>query len=659
MTCFLPSRAEVLENWHWRNPLPQGNSLHNVVFGNGAYVAVGDFGTILTSSNGTNWQRRLSGVTDTLRDCVYGGGQYIVVGDFGTILTSTDLATWASQYAGTFHGLNGVTYGNGQFVAVGEHTGIYTSSDGTLWTQRASGDWDVLDVSYAQGTFVAVGGSSATVSTTALGFILSSTDGRSWTRRLFGAEGPITAVAYGGGTFAAVLGSEPYTGLIGWISTNGTQWQAYANPTGDHYSLASVAYGGDKWVAGGPYWPDTSLYRGSGEIYAFDDLSTWVEVATNATAVSGLAFANGQFVASSQGGTFLLSANGMTWANPLTEPVEFGFQDVKYLNGSFVGVSGNHVAFSVNGTVWTNNITVTNTEPAADLWSIAFGNGRYVGGGEYETLWTSLDGVNWTNPLPDLNLGHMSVAFGNGLFVALGGSGDVLTSPDGLNWTAPQSVASSYAWDTDLTFGDRRFVAVAQNFAGSSSDGANWTIVPVERSLHAVTWGKGMYIAVGDRTVAVSTNGLDWTYLFSGEFENFTDIAFGAGFFVAVAAPFYNEVFVESPIWISSDGIHWSRRSSGTSRPLSTIAFGNGTFVIGGGAILQSDPLVSLEFVAQPVPQLLLWGPVNRSYRVEFVDNVSTPNSWSTLTTVVAKECPVSISEILGSRRFYRAVLLP
>src|SRR5688572_11702440 len=82
--------AAPLEQWHWRSPLPQGNPLRSVAYGNGLYVAVGDLGTILTSTNGTNWSRQTSGTTSALRDCVYGAGTWVAVGDFGMVLTSLD-----------------------------------------------------------------------------------------------------------------------------------------------------------------------------------------------------------------------------------------------------------------------------------------------------------------------------------------------------------------------------------------------------------------------------------------------------------------------------------------------------------------------------------------------------------------------------------------
>jgi hypothetical protein len=43
------SSADPLDNWHWRNPLPQGNSLYGVTYGNGTFITVGGGGAILQS----------------------------------------------------------------------------------------------------------------------------------------------------------------------------------------------------------------------------------------------------------------------------------------------------------------------------------------------------------------------------------------------------------------------------------------------------------------------------------------------------------------------------------------------------------------------------------------------------------------------------------
>ena len=48
------ARSSALDNWHWRNPLPTGNGLWGVTYGNGLFVAVGESGTILTSPDGAS-----------------------------------------------------------------------------------------------------------------------------------------------------------------------------------------------------------------------------------------------------------------------------------------------------------------------------------------------------------------------------------------------------------------------------------------------------------------------------------------------------------------------------------------------------------------------------------------------------------------------------
>src|SRR6185295_117071 len=65
MACCLSLavQAASLENWHWRNPLPQGAGLRSVANGDGKFVAVGDAGAILTSIDGAAWTARHSGTS--------------------------------------------------------------------------------------------------------------------------------------------------------------------------------------------------------------------------------------------------------------------------------------------------------------------------------------------------------------------------------------------------------------------------------------------------------------------------------------------------------------------------------------------------------------------------------------------------------------------
>ena len=53
-----------LDNWHWRNPLPNGNpsfgphTLNSVIFANGIFVGAGDSGVVSISNDATNWTMR-------------------------------------------------------------------------------------------------------------------------------------------------------------------------------------------------------------------------------------------------------------------------------------------------------------------------------------------------------------------------------------------------------------------------------------------------------------------------------------------------------------------------------------------------------------------------------------------------------------------------
>ena len=73
------------------------------------------------------------------------------MGYSGTILTTSDGTTWTGRTSGISEYLGGVTYGNGLFVTVGYSETILTSSDGTSWDNRTSGTSNMLvGVTYSQ-----------------------------------------------------------------------------------------------------------------------------------------------------------------------------------------------------------------------------------------------------------------------------------------------------------------------------------------------------------------------------------------------------------------------------------------------------------------------------------------------------------------------------
>lgn len=72
-----------------------------------------------------------------LRDIIYANGIWIAVGDNGTIKTSSDYLNWTIRTTGTNNSLKGITYNSqdNTFTAVGDNNTIITSDDnGVTWT---------------------------------------------------------------------------------------------------------------------------------------------------------------------------------------------------------------------------------------------------------------------------------------------------------------------------------------------------------------------------------------------------------------------------------------------------------------------------------------------------------------------------------------------
>ena len=105
--------------------------LYGVTFGNNTFVAVGEKGTVRTSSdNGTSWDNGTYGTTRNLKEIAYGDQAFVTVGDYGTILYSSDNgATWDNAtWSGSDH-LTGVAYGNNTFIGVASENVIKSTDN--------------------------------------------------------------------------------------------------------------------------------------------------------------------------------------------------------------------------------------------------------------------------------------------------------------------------------------------------------------------------------------------------------------------------------------------------------------------------------------------------------------------------------------------------
>lgn len=591
---------DPLDGWTIRSPLPTGQALNGVSFGNGTFVAVGASGTILTSSNGTSWTSQTPSPAFLPLGVSFGNGIFVAVGASGKILTSSNGTVWTSGTSGTTKNLYAVSFGKNTFVAVGESGTILTSGDGMSWTGRTSGTIQQLQgVSFENGTsFVAVGFN---------GTILTSSDGTNWASR-----SPNGQALFGTGHFVAV-------GNVGaiWISSNnGVSWTS--STSGTTQTLNGVTYGNDTYVAVGNV----------GTILTSSNGTDWTTRTSGTTqGLKGVTYGNNTFVAVGGGGTILISSDGTSWTSPNSGTVAH-LLGVAYGNNTFVAVgNGAKILTSSDGTNWTSHNSVS-----IQLRSVSYGNNTFVVVGLSGTILVSSDGVNWTSCSSGTSEGLFGVSFENGTFVAVGTNGKILTSSDGTNWTTRASDTTVQL--NNVSYINGVFVAVGNSGKIlTSSDGASWTSQDpvVYLTLNGISYGSGTLVAVGTGgTLISSQDGTHW--------NNQSSIL---NLSVALYNVHYvNNIFVvtgaNGTILTSSDGTNWTSRTSSTTSTLWGVSYGDGSLVVVGesGSIIQAH--VPATATAPDAPTGVTAAVGNGQATVSFTAPTSNGGSAITGYTVTA-----------------------
>lgn len=277
---------------------------------------------------------------------------------------------------------------------------IGSNTAGTTWTGRTMpGPLPNIytDVTYGNGIFVSVGGTTSNLGAT-------SSDGVTWTSRTLPNSTDWFSVAYGNGLFLAMSGNS---NNISATSPDGINWTSRTLPASS--SWRSI-YGGSTWVA---------IRDNSNQAYTSSDAIAWTA---------------------------------------RTLPTTSFWRAITYGGGRFVTVAegpSTAAATSTDGISWS-----TGTLPSSqNWWAVAYGNGVFVAiATNSNSAATSTDGVNWNARTLPSTRNWYDIEFGNGLFVIVNfDTTDALTSPDGINWTAKTMPGAGYR---SLTYGGNTFVAV-------------------------------------------------------------------------------------------------------------------------------------------------------------------------------------------------------
>ena len=359
--------------------------------------------------------------------------------------------------------------------------------DSTIWVSKESNvDGELRDVHYANGLWVAAGGTADSGETTdsgepiGRGDITTSAYGTVWTGQMgVDDEGKLNAVDYGMLKWITV-------GTSGKIisSANGTTWASTTAPGGLDVVLNDVTYNG-RWIAVGSASNNDMPPSRVGYIAGSGIFNSWLPLEHTQANPLHAVLSNGRhsgppvpWVAVGASGLIATSTNGTNSDNnPLAAGVIWHAQTSGVTSNLVDGFFGNRlwvaasdkgdIITSGNGTTWAAQ-TITDSE----ITDIHYANGRWVAVGTDTSnnnglVVTSPDGTTWTKRTSNATSTLNAVHYDNTLWVAVGNGGVVVTSTNGTTWAAQRSNVTSNL--TDVHYATSRWVAVGADGAITTS----------------------------------------------------------------------------------------------------------------------------------------------------------------------------------------------
>lgn len=477
---------------------------NDIASGNGRHVYV-ENDTAFSSTDKVNWTSMKVGKDLGLAGVAFGNGTFAAVGRKGKIYLSPDGIFWKAKETATVQDLNAIIYVDDRFYIAGNggaffHSGplfTYSLEVGTLGMGKGGVQSYPAGIDCGNACFQHYDAITY-VTLTATPEEGSSFAG--WSGACNGKSPtclvPVESVRY---AIAHFDSDDPLD----------NSWTPKEVPTAEN--LRGVAGGNGALVAVG----DNGAI-----VVSTDGGATWVDRKVSLYyGLTGVTYGNQMFLAIGPDGTKATSPDGLTWA--VASPAEYQPQKaVVFGNGTFVvagGIGGSETAVfetSQDGQSWTET-----SVPAADVKSVTYGGGSFAAVGK-DFVMISSDGVTWTTQqLQAENCSSTSlesITYGNSLFVAVGYgyvSGDnypgiIFTSPDGVVWTQRSSGVDmplthvSYGGGTFLAFGEGR-VILGSGKGGlviGSKDGISWEAkLPLEGPpLAGATFADGAFTAVGE-----------------------------------------------------------------------------------------------------------------------------------------------------------------
>lgn len=262
-----------------------------------------------------------------------------------------------------------------------------------------------------------------------------------------------------------------------------------------------------------------------------------------------------------------------------------------YVVGGYAkqGTYGNdkNICYSSDLVNWTVSLTTSK-----DLIRVVYAGGKFFCiFSSYPGFRSSSNGINWSAEVtiaPNIEtIGYIS---SNGTYLAAISNGDIYSSLDTNQW-AKIRTAPSYKPLKKFIFGNNGVIVVInKNSSGilvSLDNGATWAENTLSsKSFYDGVWANSKFVLCGyNGDIAVSSNGIDWTYPTSGTTNHLNCIAFDGARFLSIG--YGTNGFAVT----STDGLNWSTQICPdlTKYSVTEIFFANGKFIATGYGFIYSS----------------------------------------------------------------------
>ena len=279
-------------------------------------------------------------------------------------------------------------------------------------------------------------------------------------------------------------------GLIADSPNNVKTWTTKTMPSSANWSR--IAYGNGTFVA--------IISNTTNQCATSTDGSTWTQrTMASSQTWKDVAFGAGVFVAMAGSGgavnTAATSPDGITWTTR-NMPGAYDWRAVTYANGKFYCLGGGKCATSTDGITWSM-VTIAYDQSWDQL---VHGNGILIATIESNKIYTSSDeGVTWVER--SLAFYTAGITFGNGLFVIATQSDYCYTSTDGVTWVArdmPVFGGGTKTWRAPA-YGGGVFIMLnyGTTEAAVSFDGKVWepATLPSTANWTGSAYGDGYFVA--------------------------------------------------------------------------------------------------------------------------------------------------------------------